>query len=49
MHTFDEYKLALDGAGPKLKEMILDHAAHNREISFPEVLKLQKLAYPDPA
>lgn len=49
MHTFDEYKLALDGAGPKLKEMILSRAANDRELDFTEFVRLCKLAYPETA
>lgn len=34
--TFDDYKQALDGAGPKLMEIILERAAEDRNISLGE-------------
>lgn len=46
---FDEYRNALNGAGPKLKELILDRAAHDRAICLPELRELVKTAYPDGA
>lgn len=45
--TFEDYKKALDGAGPKLKELILDRAAQDRGIDFLELKELADLAYPD--
>lgn len=44
--TFEDYKAALKGAGPKLKENILDRAAADPGIAFPEFKKLTDLAYP---
>lgn len=44
--TFEDYKAALKGAGPKLKENILDRAAADPGLSWPEFKKLTDLAYP---
>lgn len=49
MHTFEEYKQALDGVGPKLKELILDRASKDKSIDTQELVQLARLAYPDPA
>lgn len=46
-NTFEEYKRALEGAGPRLKEMILHRAEQEADISFDEFLELCKLAYPE--
>lgn len=46
---FEEYRDALNGAGPKLKELILDRANHDRAICLPELRDLVKAAYPDGA
>lgn len=48
MFTFYDYKSALNGAGPKLIELILDRAAHDHNISFMELKELVDFAYPDP-
>lgn len=45
----EEYRDALNGAGPKLKELILDRAAHDRAICLPELCDLVRYAYPDGA
>lgn len=45
----DEYQDALTGAGPKLKELILDRAAHDRAICLPELRDLVRYAYPEGA
>lgn len=45
--TYDEYRNVLDGAGPKLKELILDRAAHDRNIDLMELKSLVDLAYPE--
>lgn len=45
----EEYQDALNGAGPKLKELILYRAAHDRAICLPELRELVKSAYPDGA
>lgn len=45
--TFEEYAEALQGAGPKLKELILDRAAHDSWIGLQNLKKLVDLAYPD--
>ena len=44
--TFKDYKKALKGAGPKLKDNILRRAAADSNISFPEFVKLSDYAYP---
>ena len=31
-YQFEDYQQALDGAGPKLKELILERAAHDHSI-----------------
>lgn len=46
-YQFEDYLDALDGAGPKLKELILERAAHDHSIDFMELRKLVKQAYPD--
>lgn len=46
---FDEYRDALNGAGPKLKELILDRAANDRAICLFELRELVRAAYPDGA
>lgn len=45
--TFNDYREALEGAGPKLKELILDRAAQDHGIGFLELKKLADLAYPE--
>lgn len=47
MFKFEDYYVALDGAGPKLKELILERAAHDRNINFIELRELVDRAYPD--
>lgn len=42
-----DYKLALEGAGPKFKELILDRAAHDDNISVWDLKELVKAAYPE--
>jgi len=44
---FEEYRDALYGAGPKLKELILDRAANDRAICLFELRELVRAAYPD--
>lgn len=50
-HTqiYEDYKSALTGAGPKLKELILDRAAQDRAISFTDLRDLVRAAYPEGA
>ena len=48
MVTFEEYRKALEGAGPKLKELVLDRAAHDAGIDFQQLKELVDVAYPDP-
>lgn len=47
--TFEDYREALDGAGPRLKENILARAEQDKDIEFPDFVRLCKLAYPEPA
>lgn len=46
---FEEYRDALNGAGPRFKELILDRAAHDRAICLPELMDLVRYAYPEGA
>lgn len=46
MFTFADYKKALKGAGPKLKENILWRAREDPNIGFPEYVMLEDMAYP---
>lgn len=46
-YTFEDYRKALDGAGPKLKELVLDRAAHDPGIDFPALKALVDFAYPE--
>ena len=43
--TFSDYQTALEGAGPKLKELVLDRAARDPGIDFPELRKVVDIAY----
>lgn len=43
--AFEDYWNALDGAGPRFKEIILDRAAHDDGIDFPELKRLVDKAY----
>lgn len=47
MYTFDDYKRALEGAGPKFKELALDKAAHDPNISLFDLRRLVDIADPD--
>lgn len=42
-----KYGRLLEGAGPKLKEIILDRAAHDYGITLEELVSLCRLAYPE--
>ena len=44
---FEDYRKALEGAGPKLKELILDRAAHDPGIDLMELKELVSSAYPE--
>lgn len=44
---YDHYLSKLDGAGPKLKEIILDRAAHDDRLTLDDLVSLAKAAYPD--
>lgn len=41
------YARLLEGAGPRLKEIILDRAAHDYGITLEELAALCHLAYPE--
>lgn len=45
MEQFQEYWDALEEAGPEMKELVLDRAAHDSEISLFEPRKLVVHAY----
>ena len=47
--TFEDYREAMDGVGPKLKEIILEHAAQYGNLELTDFIRLCKLADPDPA
>jgi len=47
--TYEDYRAALDGAGPKLRENILARAEQDENIEFPEFVALCRLAYPETA
>lgn len=47
MFTFEDYMDALKGAGPKLKEMILERAEREENLDFWEFKRLVDFAYPD--
>lgn len=46
-YMYEEYREALEGAGPKLKELILERAAHDPGIDFQQLKALADYAYPD--
>lgn len=46
-YQFEDYQQALDGAGPKLKELILERAAHDHSIDFMELRELVDRSYPE--
>lgn len=46
-YTFEDYRRALEGAGPRLSEIILDRAAQDRGISLLELTELVNIAYPE--
>lgn len=45
-YDFQDYRKVLEGAGPKLKELVLDRAAHDPEIDLPQLKELVDIAYP---
>ncbi len=47
--TFEDYREALEGVGPKTRENILARAEQDENIEFPDFIRLCKLAYPEPA
>lgn len=48
-YVFDDYWDMLDGAGPKLKEIILAEAGESDEITLGELVLLHRKAYPSEA
>lgn len=48
MFKFEDYLDALKGAGPKLKEMVLERAEKEGNLDFWEFKQLVDFAYPDP-
>lgn len=46
-YSFEDYRKTLEGAGPKLKELILDRAAHDPGIGLMELKELVSGAYPE--
>ena len=46
-YTFEDYRSALEGAGPKLKELVLDRAAHDPTIDLRALKALVEFAYPE--
>lgn len=46
-YTYDDYAQALEGAGRKVKDAILDMASKDPDISPIELRKLESIAYPD--
>ena len=48
MFSFEDYMDALKGAGPKLKEMVLERAEREGNLDFWEFKRLVDFAYPDP-
>lgn len=46
IYEFEDYRKVLEGAGPKLKELVLDRAAHDPEIGLPQLKELVDIAYP---
>ena len=47
MNSYYDYLAELQGAGPKLKEIILDKAAHDRTVTLSELCALTRAAYPE--
>lgn len=48
-YNIKDYEDALEGAGPKLKELILERAAQDHSIDFVELKRLVDRAYPEQA
>lgn len=48
-YNIKDYEDALEGAGPKLKELILERAAQDHSIDFMELKRLVGRAYPEQA
>ena len=48
-NTFEQYKRALENAGPRLTEMILHRAEQEGDIDFEQFVELCRIAYPEQA
>lgn len=46
-YTYEDYCGALEGAGPKFKEIVLERAAHDDGITLLELKCLVEKAYPE--
>lgn len=49
MNSYSEYWYALGVAGPKMKELILDRAAHDPQLTLGQIMTLVIRAYPEQA
>ncbi len=49
MNSYSEYWDALGVAGPKMKELILDRAAHDPQLTLSQIMTLVIRAYPEQA
>lgn len=47
--TFEDYCEALEGVGPLTREDILAQAKQDKNLEFPEFIRLCKLAHPETA
>lgn len=45
-YTYQDYMNALDGVGPKLKEIVLERATKDDNIDFEQLIALADYAYP---
>lgn len=45
--TFEDYRNALEGVGPKTQESILERAIHDTTIEFQDFIRLCKMANPE--
>ena len=46
-YTMQDYMGALEGAGPRLKELILARAAQDHSLDFLQLKRLAQAAYPE--
>lgn len=45
--AFEDYREALEGAGPKVKKRILARAEEEKNMKFPDFARLSRLTSPD--